>query len=212
MARTLALFDFDGTLAPGDSIVSFVRFARRRGAMGRGDFLAVLGCTVKYLLRGMTDAQIKTRSLRFLHALSPEERESLAADFVKEALLPKVCAAGRAAVERHRRSGHVTLLVSASTENYMHLVSDALGFDAVLCTPLEADLSVTRNCKGGEKARRVQMWLEENGLEADWGASWAYGDSKSDLPLLRLCGHPVLVNPKKALKRALPGAEEVHWH
>ena len=66
MARTLALFDFDGTLIPGDSIVSFVRFARKKGVLSRREYAGILLCTVKYLLGSLTDGEMKTRSLRFL--------------------------------------------------------------------------------------------------------------------------------------------------
>ena len=35
----------------------------------------------------------------------------------------------------------------------------------------------------------------------DLGASYAYSDSESDLPMLRLVGHPVAVNPDAELAR-----------
>ena len=107
--------------------------------------------------------------------------------------------------------GKKMLLVSASTDNYMRIAADALGFDALLCTELTADHAVKENCKGAEKARRVRAWLRESGVEADWAASYAYGDSKSDESVLRLCDHPVLVNPKRALRRAMPEAETAVW-
>lgn len=211
MARALALFDFDGTLIPGDSIVAFVRYARQAGAMGRGEYLRVLCATVKYLLRGMTDAEIKTRSLRFLRALPQDEREKLAQNFVREILLPQVYQGGAEEIARQRQAGRIVLLVSASTENYMQYVSQALGFDGLLCTPMGEDGAVRDNCKGEGKVRRVREWLARQGVEADWEASFAFGDSKSDRFMLAAVGHPVLVNPRKELKAALPNAETVYW-
>jgi phosphoserine phosphatase len=76
---------------------------------------------------------------------------------------------------------------------------------------VDAQGRVTNNCKGEEKVRRLRLWLEENEVEADTASSCAYGDSKSDLPMLRLAGHPVQVNPKKALRKAAPGMERTHW-
>ena len=207
----LALFDFDGTLIPGDSIVAFVGYARRKGALSLGGYGAVLGQTARYLLGGMTDAEIKTRSLRFLTGLTPRQRDDLASGFVRDCLLPKVYRDGQNEIQRQKREGRLAVLVSASTDNYMRYVADALGTDALLCTPIEADGSVKRNCKGEEKGRGVLEWLDENGIAADWEQSWAFGDSKSDAPMLRLCGHPVLVNPKKALRRALPDGKTVSW-
>jgi phosphoserine phosphatase len=37
--------------------------------------------------------------------------------------------------------------------------------------------------------------------DLDLAASWAYSDSESDLPMLRLVGHPVAVNPDSELAR-----------
>ena len=209
--RALALFDFDGTLLKGDSIVSFVRFARKQGALSRGGHLSILAQTARYLLGGMTDAEIKTLSFRFLAGLSPQRRDQLARDFVRAELLPRVYPAGRKEIARQKAAGRITVLVSASTENYMRYAAEELGFDELLCTPLEADGSVQRNCKGEEKPRRIQAWLDEQQIDVDWDESWGFGDSKSDAPMLLLCGHPMLVNPKKELIARLPEAQIIHW-
>ena len=211
MARTLALFDFDGTLIPGDSIVAFVRFARRRGALSRREYAKVFFSTVKYLLGGLTDGEMKTRSLAFLQGLPREEGEKLSRDFVKQELLPRVYRDGKETLEKHRENGDLLLLVSASTDNYMRFTAEALGFDALLCTELTDSFAVESNCKGPEKVRRVEEGLRDHGVEADFPASYAYGDSKSDESMLRLCGHPVLVNPRKALKERMPEGQIVSW-
>ena len=164
MARTLALFDFDGTLIPGDSIVAFVRFARRRGALSRREYAKVFFSTVKYLLGGLTDGEMKTRSLAFLQGLPREEGEKLSRDFVKQELLPRVYRDGKETLEKHRENGDLLLLVSASTDNYMRFTAEALGFDALLCTELTDSFAVESNCKGPEKARRVKEWLAQNGV------------------------------------------------
>ena len=48
-----------------------------------------------------------------------------------------------------------------------------------------------------DKARAVQELAEREGI--DLAASYAYSDSESDLPMLRLVGHPVAVNPDREL-------------
>ena len=44
--------------------------------------------------------------------------------------------------------------------------------------------------------------------DIDLAASWAYSDSESDLPMLRLVGHPVAVNPDAELAKV---AREEGW-
>ena len=50
-----------------------------------------------------------------------------------------------------------------------------------------------------EKALAISQLAEREGI--DLAASYAYSDSESDLPMLRLVGHPVAVNPDRELAR-----------
>lgn len=210
-ARILALFDFDGTLIRGDSIVSYLKLALRLKAISRGEYWAVTAQTLRYLTGGLSDDQIKTRALRFRGGLSLERRDALDRAFAQECLLPRIYPEGLACLRRHQKENAVVALVSASTENYMRFVAEGLGADALLCTPVLEDGSVLGNCKGEEKVCRIQAWIKQAGLSVDFSASYAYGDSKSDLPMLRLCGHPILVNPKRALSKAAPDIPQVTW-
>ncbi|MBR5109789.1 MAG: HAD-IB family hydrolase [Clostridia bacterium] len=208
---SLALFDFDGTLIPGDSVAYYLRFARKQRAVNAGEFLRALWAAAKYGMKRMSDADSKSAALAFRKRHDSKALEELDRTFVQHVLLPKVYADGKKRMEELRREGKILALVSASTENYMRFVAEALGFDVLLATPIEPDGTVKRNCKGEAKARRVEAWLAENGLTADFASSWAFGDSKSDLPMLRLCGHPVQVNPRKALREMAPEMETVIW-
>lgn len=52
---------------------------------------------------------------------------------------------------------------------------------------------------GEGKARAIEALAAREGI--DLAASYAYTDSASDLPMLRLVGHPVVVNPDRELLR-----------
>ena len=56
------------------------------------------------------------------------------------------------------------------------------------------------------KAQAIRELAEREDI--DLAASWAYSDSESDLPMLRLVGHPVAVNPDAELARV---AREEGW-
>ena len=131
---------------------------------------------------------------------------------MRDCLLPRIYPQAKACIASHRHAGRETVIVTASTENYMRALADALGVSALLATPLHPDGTIGENCRGEEKPRRIHAWLRDAGMEADFTASFAYGDSKSDLPMLLLCGHPVQVNPKKALRKAAPDMEKVCWN
>ena len=104
-----------------------------------------------------------------------------------------------ARLQRHRELGHAVILASASLDAYLDPLGAHLGVDAVLCTRLErgADGRLTgrlvgANCRGAEKARRVQSWLQSAAHQG--AALWAYGDSPSDRELLATANHPVWVD------------------
>jgi phosphoserine phosphatase len=59
---------------------------------------------------------------------------------------------------------------------------------------------------GNEKALAIQRLAEREGL--DLARSYAYSDSASDLPMLRLVGHPIAVNPDSTLVKA---ARDERW-
>ena len=208
---SLALFDFDGTLIPGDSVVDYLRFARKSRAVSAREFIRAVWAAVQYKCKRMTDAESKSAALAFRKRHDPAYLDRLDRDFVEQILLPKVYAEGKKRMDMHRREGKKLVLVSASTENYMRFVAEALGFDVLLATPIEPDGAIKRNCKGEAKVGRIKAWIDENCLIVDYGPSYAYGDSKSDLPMLRIVGHPVQVNPKKKLRKAAPDMDVLHW-
>lgn len=51
-----------------------------------------------------------------------------------------------------------------------------------------------------DKARAIEVLARREGI--DLASSYAYSDSESDLPMLEAVGHPVAVNPDKALAGA----------
>jgi hypothetical protein len=59
---------------------------------------------------------------------------------------------------------------------------------------------------GAGKARAIEQLAAREGI--DLAVSYAYSDSQSDLPMLRLVGHPVVVNPDAELRRI---AREEGW-
>jgi len=59
---------------------------------------------------------------------------------------------------------------------------------------------------GPEKADAIVAYASRHGI--DLAASHAYSDSATDEPMLRTVGHPVAVNPDRALARL---AADVHW-
>lgn len=205
-----AVFDFDGTVIRGDSIVALTRLAQRRGYISVAAALWAGTCGVLYHLGLMEEMSVKRRGHAFLTRLSPAEREELLRGFA-QSLADRAYSEALARMRAHRAAGDKVVLCSASCSCYMQYVATLLPVDALLCTPSAADGgALGPNCRGVEKVRRVRAWLAEEGLPPDSIVA-AYGDSKGDMYILRESRRPVLVNPKRALRRRMPEAERVQW-
>ncbi len=205
----LAVYDFDGTLIRGDSIVAYLRFAMKRGCLSPFSFLKAAFAGLMNSLGLWTPGKAKAWALRFWQKLPKDKREALDRDFA-ETLLGRIRPGGLCQMVQDQAAGRTVLLLSASTDNYMLPLSERLGADGLICTRI-SDLP-EGNCRGYAKVERLKEWLTERGWEADLSASAAYADSLSDEPILALVGHPVLVDPKpEVLKQLGSRFPSVHW-
>lgn len=192
--RTVAAFDFDGTLIRGDSLIPFLSLVA-----GRRRVAAALGATAPSLgwaLAGRGDrdvvkAAVLSRVLAGLPVDAVEKAGSLyAAKLVEHRLRREMVAR----LGWHRDQGHDLVLVSASLAVYLEPLGDMLGFDQVLATGLEVVDGVLTgglvgaNVRGPEKAARLRAWLEGEACHL-----YAYGDSAGDHDLFALAQSAFLV-------------------
>ncbi len=220
MQKPYALFDFDGTLIRGDSIVRFLRYAYGRGLCTMGDLWHAGLWAALYGLGFASAERAKQESLRFVKGRTQAQMQAVAQDFCREVLLPALYPEGEAALRRHSQAGAEVLLISASPSFYLEPLKDALPIAEVGATRMHVEngaftgLMMGENCKGVQKPLRLAEYLAARGDMVDYAASWAYGDSPSDAPMLALCQHKVAVNPSRKLLRRLNGADGVtvaHW-
>jgi len=201
----LAIYDFDGTLINGDSIVAYLRSACRAGLLKKSALVmsALRGVLSK---TGLIDPQLaKARAMSALAACAaPDRLRAFDLDFAA-GLYSRIRQDGLRQLERDRREGYMILLVTASTDNYMVPLAQRLDVDALICTKTDELKNPGSNCRGREKARRVREYLKQNGISPDWARSRAYADSASDLALLSLTGQPFLVCPKRSAVRRSHG-------
>lgn len=195
--QRLAIFDFDGTLIKGDSIVRYILYAVAQGYLSPFSLPSQLLNVLKSLTKRITNEEGKSNALRFLGRMSKAEQEAFNLRFCQIKLLPSIFKMGIERIKHHSQQGDMVLLLSASPECYMKHLKGLLPVDAVLASPTDAQGKVSVTVRHQEKVKRLQSFTL--GHEIDWPNSWAYGDSAADLPVMRLTGHPVLVNPKPAM-------------
>ena len=208
----VALFDFDGTLCPGDSIVPYLRFCIHEGIAPRSQWLQALAGYMNQKIHPEAVSAAKARSLSFIHGKSKAEMVKLAERFFRECLQPRFYTEGDRTLKKLRDEGIKTIVLSASASVYMDVLPKFLPVDVVLSTPCELDQNgiytgaVGPNCRDKEKIDRLHAWANSDEIKV----VYAYGDSTHDVPMLSLAQHPVWVNPSRKVLNLLQ-AETVNW-
>ena len=214
-ARAAAFFDLDRTLMQGSSAFQFGRAAYRAGLMSRRQLLADGWANLKFRLRGSTDEAthaLRGRISESLKGTRVRDMERLGAG-VLAGVLPRIYPQVLAIAHEHQDAGRRAYITTAASQELAGILSTVLALDGGIGTQFSevVDGVYTGTPTGlfiyGEgKARAIQDLAEREGI--DLAESYAYSDSASDLPMLRLVGHPVVVNPDREL---LQVAREEGW-
>jgi len=216
--EALAFFDFDNTLTTQDSVVPFLLYARKRGLCGWGHLLHAAWFFLRQKVDPKQTVRAKEVSLSFIKGRTQAEMDAFARDFFRDVMSKKFLPEGVRELERLRGEGRRIVIVSASADCYMRVLPEFLPVDAVLATVCLKDDTgrytgvIEANCRGEAKPVRINAWLAEQGITLDAAASCAWGDSHGDSYMMKMVGSAVLVDPSKALRRAMPDARIVHWH
>jgi len=202
-----AFFDLDRTLIEGSSAIHIGRAAYRRGLLTRGQLARDLWANVRFRLSGSTDEQSTVLRERVLDSIAGQRVIDLArlGPDVLAGILPHLYPATLRVAYEHQDAGRPAYIVTAASQELADVLARVLIFDAGIGTRSESrDGVYTGRADGpfvyGEgKAIAIREVAEREGI--DLSTSFAYSDSASDLPMLRLVGHPVAVNPDSALEK-----------
>lgn len=198
MNVTVAAFDVDDTLTVRDCVVPFMRSVAGTGRLMKV-MLSNVGETIQNVRRRDRDALKAKFVSGIFSGRNAREIESLGIQFASKVADGWLRSDVAARMRWHQEQGHVVILVSASLGSYLHPLGDLLEVDAVLCTELEeVDGILTgklegKNCRGEEKASRIQKWCEGAGIDAK-DLVYAYGDSSGDVQMLELFALGTWVN------------------
>jgi HAD superfamily hydrolase (TIGR01490 family) len=210
-----AFFDLDRTLMQGSSAFQFGRAAYRAGLIGRRQLLADAWANVRFRLRGSTDEDthaLRDRISASLEGTRVRDLERLGAD-VLAGVLPRIYPQMLTIAHEHQDAGRRVYIVTAASQELAGMLAHVLALDGAIgsqfsevkdgvYTGRPAGLFIYR----GDKARAIEALAQREGI--DLSGSYAYSDSESDLPMLRVVGHPVAVNPDQELARV---AREQGW-
>ena len=210
-----AFFDLDKTIIAKSSTLAFTKPMFKAGLLS-GSTLAKAGIAQVYYQAFGADHDQLQRIKEELSSLTEgwdhAEVEALVAETVNEVVAPLVYAEALAIIDDHKREGRKVVVISASPEEIVRPLCHYLGIADVIATTSEIDEEgrytgrIERYAYGQVKADAMaEMAAAE---DIDLRESYAYSDSVTDLPMLNIVGHPVVVNPDSELAAI---AEERGW-
>ena len=199
-----AFFDVDNTLIPGPSIE--ILFFRHLWKLGLVDFRHVWQ-SLRYLLNHMPPVSFgPLRAYKpYLIEQDPDFIKSLAKDFVRSTISPKLSHRATAVLSRHQEAGHHIALISGSPDFLVKPLAVELEVPVAHAARLETNEHgytgrVLAPLPYGEGKRRVVEHLASR-YRLDLNRSYAYGDSPGDLQTLETVGYPLVVNPIRGMSR-----------
>ena len=201
----IAFFDLDKTIIRTNSAKGWVRREFRDGHLRFRDLVKASGWLFLYGL-GKSDLEDSIRSgAVLLQGVQEQDIRNRCREYWEETVRFEVREDARHALEKHRALGHVLVLLT-STSNYLaDLVAEELNIRHVLCNRFQAEDGVLTGetveplCFGKGKVFYAQEFAKQLGCSLD--NCYFYTDSFSDVPVLRIVGHPVVVTPDARLKR-----------
>jgi HAD superfamily hydrolase (TIGR01490 family) len=202
-----AFFDLDRTLLRRSSALALAGSFRKRGIISRWQMARAAAWQLLFVARGASHESVRKVAedgLRLLAGYTPEEMRELVAEAMEPILRPLIYAEPLRLVQEHHDRGEKVYIVSASLQEIVEAIAEDLGFDGALGTVVEVkDGKYTglpeRALHAQAKADCVRAVAEREGY--DLAECTAYSDSHTDLPFLEIVGHPVAVNPDRALRR-----------
>lgn len=206
MAGAAAFFDLDRTLIAGSATFPLAVAAFSEGLVRPRDLAGDAINALTFLVRGADDARsaaLRERILRGVAGAEAEQVRRMGRRIVPQ-LADSVLPEARRALAEHARAGEDRIIISASPQELVEELADALGLEGAIGTVGEVvDGRYTGRlarpfCYGAQKPIEAARLAAERGY--DLAVSSAYSDSVSDLPLLEAVGRPVAVNPDAELR------------
>lgn len=208
----LAVFDFDGTLFPKDTLPFLLKQWKYHNYSRLKYYKVLTSLSILYIHYKLSPSSHQKKER--LKMLAVKKFNTIFSGMTKKEIdefFSKTCQE----IKRNLNKPVVEEIIKASNEGYhtvflsgaYSLLLDKIGQELNIHTVLGTRIYFKNNTfdpnnfdfiSGNNKKEKLLKYFE--GENVDWSASLSYADSYSDLPVLELVGHPVAVNPDAKLK------------
>lgn len=203
-----AFFDLDKTVIAKSSTLAFSRPFFAGGLLNRRAVVRSAYGQLLYLLGGADHSRMeKVRAYisELVTGWDVTTVQAIVSNALQHVVEPLVYDEAIELIDGHHLAGREVILVSSSGHEIVAPIGAMLGVDHVIATRMAVhDGRYTGDMEfyayGSHKVDAIRTLADQHGY--DLTESYAYSDSVTDLPLLEAVGHPCVVNPDRALRRA----------
>jgi HAD superfamily hydrolase (TIGR01490 family) len=190
MPNILALFDFDGTISKKDSFIEFIKYYKGFHSFCFG-FILLSPILLLYKIRLIKNWRAKKIVFSwFFKNESYKVFKSKCKCFSLTIIPQLIKPIALETIKKHIENGDKVIIISASFEDYLADWCKSMNLE-LLGTKIDFNKGFItgkidgKNCYGDEKVIRLNQFLDLS----LFNEIYAYGDSKSDLPLLEIANH-----------------------
>jgi phosphatidylglycerophosphatase C len=187
LQKTIAFFDFDGTITTHDTMLELIKFYKGSKAYYLGMIqLSPYLIALKLGLVSATKAKEKMLT-HFFNDTNVDVFNEKCRQFIETVLPALIRPAAINKIKEHLAKHHEVVIVSASAENW---ISQWCVQNGIKCIATKLEILNNKitgklngnNCNSDEKANRIK---KEYDLSA-YSEIYCYGDTKGDKPMLAL--------------------------
>jgi len=206
--RAAAFFDLDKTIIAKSSVLAFGPSLYKEGLLSKRSIVRSAYGQVVFMLVGADEAKmekLRVAMLQMIKGWSQHEVAEIVRETLDDVVTPIVFREALDLVHEHQANGRTVVIVSSAPEEVVRPIGEFLGVDDVIATRAAVDDEgiytgeLSYYGYGPFKADAITKLARRDGL--DLTQSYAYSDSITDEPMLRLVGNPVAVNPDRDLAR-----------
>ncbi|TAN18643.1 MAG: haloacid dehalogenase-like hydrolase [Chitinophagaceae bacterium] len=196
--KTLALFDFDGTLTRKDTFLELIKFVHGKNPFYKG-ILKLAPYLFLFKIKVLPNWKVKEKVLiHFFKGMPYDLFQDHCNRFAMEIIPTLMRKDALTELEKLQSMGTRIIIVSASSENWILPWSNRLKIECIASKMEIAGGTLTgklsgKNCYGMEKVIRIKETTDLS----KYSVIYAFGDSKGDLPMLKLATKPFYRTFKK---------------
>ena len=216
----VALFDFCETIANFQTADAYVRYVQSHSApTNNGVRLLytilnqsrILGIVRRLKPKGSID---KRFILKQMKGRTYEEMDRLAEDYYKNKIKPNMIAPVVSELKRLQSEGYVIYVISAGYDIYLKYFVRDFKVNGLLSTKIDFKNGICTGLFDGQDCMfEYKIDYINSMIKGDHSQWLAFSDSVTDLPMLELVGHPVVISKGKSQKWAeKKGFKQIVWN